>query len=122
MVPAGRTLRINGDLLRPAGTAYTVATIEFRFLGDCIVYTVEGRIKLGLRTWAGLWLALGLLIADAWLLPRTDEIVLASTITKWLGVTATGWYITTFVGFALRTRRQLLTIVRDVCIALERHY
>lgn len=121
MIQDGRILRINGDLASPTGTAYTSATIEFRFLGDCIVYEVEGQIKPGPRTWVGIWLAFGLLIAEAWLLPRTTEIVSASAIARWFGLAATTWYIATFVYFALRTRQRLLAIVRDVCTALEHH-
>ncbi|MFZ4809616.1 MAG: hypothetical protein ACOYLQ_20365 [Hyphomicrobiaceae bacterium] len=109
MTPDGRKLRICGDLVSPAGTAYTAATIEFRFLGDCIVYDVDGRIAPGPRTWAGIALALALLIAEAWLLPRSAEIIVAATITKWLGLAATAWYLVTFVLFALNTRRRLLS-------------
>lgn len=117
----GRKLRICGDLASPTGTAHTTAAIEFRFLGDCIVYDIEGRITPGLRTWGGLALALGLLIAEAWLLPRSAEIALASTVARWLGLAATAWYLATFVLFALRTRRRMLAAVRDVCAALEHH-
>ncbi len=117
----GRKLRICGDLMSPAGTAYTTATIEFRFLGDCIIYNVNGLITPGPRTWAGIALAIGLLISEAWLLPRSADIVLASTIAKWLGLAATAWYFASFALFAFRTRRRVLATVREVCTALERH-
>jgi len=116
-----RKLQISGDLASLAGTAYTKATIEFRFFGDCIVYTVEGRIKPGRRTWAGFSLALGLLIAEAWLWPRYAEIVMAFTIARWIGFAATAWYLGTFLYFAVATRRQVLGAIKCVCNALERH-
>ena len=121
MTPDGRTLRISGDLLFPAGTAYTTANVEFRFIGDCIVYNVDGRITLGLRTWAGFVFSLGLGIAEALLLPRPAEIMTELTIAKWLGVAATAWYLSTFLYFATATRRRVLTAVQRVCKELERH-
>ena len=121
MTPEGRKLRLAGDLFSPAGTAYTTATIEFRFVGDCIAYNVDGRIVPGHRAWAGIGLALVLLIAETWLLPQSSEIVAASTIAKWFGLSATAWYLTSFFYFAIVTRRRVLTAVSEVCAALERH-
>lgn len=117
----GRRLCISGDLLFPAGTAYTTATVEFRFLGDCIVYNVDGRIIPGHRAWAGFVLSLGLSIGEVLLWPRSVDIMIELTIAKWLGVAATGWYLTTFLYFAVVTRRQVVTAVQRVCKELERH-
>jgi len=117
----GRRLTIAGDLKTLAGTAYTKATIEYRFLGDCIIYYVRGSIAPGPRAWVGIVLAASVLIAETLMLPGPTEINLASAIAKWFGLAATAWYLATFASYAFYTRRMLLAKVREVCAALEHH-
>lgn len=121
MQTEGRKLVLRGDISSIKGTAFTTATIEFRFVGDCIAFEVDGRIEPGNRAWIGLGLAIGLQFTEAWLPSQSGALLAHSEVLRWLCLAISLWYLTSFPYFAILIRRQILAAAKDACTELEKH-